>query len=412
MSHTTSPRQPRRWWVARAGMLLALTVLAFNLRPLASSVGPVLPQLQADVGLTGTTAGILTSLPTACFAVIGSVAPALARRFGLHRVIGTGIVAILVGGFTRTLVSDEASFLALSAVGLAGMALANVLAPSVVRRHFADHVGLVTAFYSLTLSIGVAISSGLTVPLAQELGGWRGAFTVWCVPVLVSALAWLPALRHDRGHSERRATTGRGISLAALARTRLGWMLGVFFGFQSAQAYSIFGWLPSIYMAAGLSQTQAGAMLGICTGLGIPLAFLWPAYMGRNPRPMGLFVVVVAAAVAGYLGLLLAPATVPWLWAALIAVGTSSFPMILALFGLRARTAEGTAALSGFAQTVGYCIAIGGPLTLGVVHQLTGTWFWPVLVLGLFTVPMTIAGFGAIRSGAIEDQLPGAGAAE
>lgn len=387
-------------------MLLALTVLAFNLRPLASSVGPVLPQLQTDVGLTGTTAGILTSLPTACFAVIGAVAPALARRFGLHRVIGVGILAILVGGFTRTLVHDQVSFLSLSALGLAGMALSNVLAPSVVRRHFANHVGLVTAFYSLTLSIGVAVSSGLTVPLAQAMGGWRAAFAVWCVPVVVSLLAWLPALRHDRGHGERRAQTGRGISLAAVARTRLGWLLGLFFGFQSAQAYSIFGWLPSIYMAAGLSQAEAGAMLGICTGLGIPLAFLWPAYMGRNPRPTALFIVVVVAGVAGYAGLLLAPATWPWLWAALIAVGTSSFPMILALFGLRARTAEGTAALSGFAQTVGYCIAIGGPLSLGVVHELTDSWFWPVLALGLFTVPMTLAGFGAIASGDIEDQLP------
>ncbi|WP_157438976.1 MFS transporter [Aestuariimicrobium kwangyangense] len=403
---TPTPSPVRARWVASAGMVVAIAVLAFNLRPLASAVGPVLPQLQADVHLTGATAGILTSLPTACFAVIGAVAPALARRFGVHRIIGVGLVAILVGSLARTRVSDPVSFLALSAVGLAGMALANVLAPSVVRRHFSRHVGLMTAVYSLTLSIGVAVSSAFTVPLSEALGGWRPAFLVWCVPVVVALVAWLPALPHDRDHAEQRANAGRGISLAAVARTRLGWLLGIFFGFQSAQAYSIFGWLPSIYIAAGLSQAGAGAMLGIATGLGIPLAFLWPAYMGRNPRPKGLLVLVVCSGAIGYLGLLFAPATLPWLWAALIALGTSSFPMILALFGMRARTAEGTAALSGFAQAVGYCIAILGPLSLGIVHDLTHGWFWPVALLGTLLLPMSVAGFLVVGSGDIEDELP------
>lgn len=384
-------------------MLAAIALLAFNLRPLASQVGPVLPQLQQDLAMNGVLAGVLTSLPTAAFAVFGALAAGLARRFGTHRVIVAALVIMLLGSAGRIAVGSAVPFLLLSTVGLAGMAVANVLAPSIVRQHFPDHVGLVTAVYSLTLSIGVSAASAFTVPLAQSLGGWRPAFAVAVIPIVLALVPWLFALRFDRDHRPEHA--GPRISLAKVARTKLGWMMAIFFGFQSAQAYSIFGWMPSIYLSAGLSEASAGWMLGIATGLGIPLAFAWPAWMARDPRPVKLLVFVVICALAGYAGLMLVPGRLPWLWAALIAIGTSSFPMILALFGLRARTAEGTAALSGFSQSVGYCIATAGPLALGVVHELSHDWTWPVLLLLVMVVPMTIGGIYACRSGAIEDEL-------
>ncbi len=384
-------------------MLVGVALLAFNLRPLASQVGPVLPTLQSDLGLNGVTAGVLTSLPTASFAVFGALAAGLARRFGTHRVIVAALVAMALGAAGRLAVGTALPFLALSAVGLAGMAVANVLAPSIVRQHFPDHVGMVTATYSLTLSIGVTLSSAFTVPLAQALGGWRPAFATALIPIALALIPWLFALKFARGHRPEHA--GPRISLATVARTKLGWMMAIFFGFQSAQAYSIFGWLPSIYRSAGLSAADAGWMLGIATGLGIPLAFAWPALISRNPRPLPLLILVVSCAVFGYGGLLLVPGQLPWLWAALIAIGTSSFPMILALFGMRARTAAGTAALSGFSQSVGYTIATAGPLALGVVHEITGSWFGPVGLLLVMLVPMTIGGVFTCRAGNIEDEL-------
>lgn len=384
-------------------MLVAIAVMALNLRPVAAQVGPVLPTLQADLGLSGLTAGLLTSLPTLCFAVFGALAAPLGQRFGVHRTILAGLSMLVVGSAARTLTSQSWSFLAWSTVALAGMAVCNVLTPSVVRRHFAHHVGMATAVYSLSMSVGVTLASAVTVPLSHAIGGWRPAFLASASVSVLALVPWLVALRHDRGHRPAHATTR--ISLAGVARTRLGWVMALFFGFQSAQAYSVFGWLPSIYQDAGLSESQAGLMLGLATGLGIPLAFLWPAYMSRRPRPVGLLLVVSASGLLGYSGLLVAPGRWPWLWAGLIAVGTSSFPMILALFGLRARTSEGTAALSGFAQSVGYFIALFGPLTMGTLHEVTGSWSWPVVALLAMNLPMAIAGLLACRSGWIEDEL-------
>lgn len=389
----------RRWWP-----LVALLALAFNLRPVAVSVGPVLAEISGDIGLSGSLAGLLTSLPTICFAVFGALAPAVARRFGDHLAIGIALVLLIVGQVGRLMVDGSASFLLLSMVALSGMALANVLMPSLVRRHYPGRIGMATALYSLTMTIGVTLASATTVPLANALGGWRAAFVAWVVAAAAALLCWLPLLGQRepvRSHELARVTLGQ------IARTRLGWALALFFGIQSSQAYSIFGWLPSVYRSAGLNEVQAGLMLGIATGVGIVPAFLIPAYVARTRNPSVLFVSLMVFLVAGYLGLMLAPTSAPWLWAVFLALGTASFPLLLALFGTRARTPVATAALSGFAQSVGYVIATLGPLSFGILHARTDSWTPSIVLQLVLVVPMLIAGLYACRPLLVEDQLRG-----
>ena len=205
---------------------------------------------------------------------------------------------------------------------------------------------------------------------------------------------------------EQRRTDGQPrVTLGQIARTRLGWALAVMFGIQSAQAYSIFGWLPSVYRSAGLSEIDAGYMLGIATGVGILPAFVVPVLAARLRHPSRLFLTIMAFLVAGYVGLMLAPSSTPWLWAALLALGQASFPLILALFGIRARTPGATAALSGFAQSVGYAIAALGPMSFGVLHGATGSWTASISLQLALCVPMVVAGLYACRPLLIEDQL-------
>ena len=385
-------------------MLVAIMLLAYNLRPAATQIGPVMPDLQADLGITPVAAGLLTSLPTICFAVFGLVAPTLANRFGLHRTILMALVALVVGSLARSFVDTDWAFIAMSTLALAGLAMGNVLVPSVIRQHFRSRIGLVTALYSLVLSIGVSVGGALIVPLAQATGGWRPAFVVMVSTAVVALVPWIFALRHDQGHHATARRTS-GIPLTKVGRTRLGWAIAVFFGMQSGQAYALFGWLPSIYMGAGISQQDAGWLLGLMTLAGVPLAFLWPVYMSHNPRPLGLQIVISTSGLLGYLGLLLAPATLPWLWALLIAVGTSSFPLILAMFGMKARTGAGTVALSGFGQGLGYSMALLGPLMMGVLYDATDGWTAPVLLLLVMSTIMTVGGLITLTRPQIEDEL-------
>jgi MFS transporter, CP family, cyanate transporter len=387
---------------ARFMPVVAIIVLALNLRPVAVSVGPVLAEISADIGLSPGMSGFLTSLPTLCFAVFGAIAPWVGARLGPHVAIGVAFVALVLGQALRPFADGPLAFFGLSVVALAGMALANVLIPPLVRLHYPNRVGLGTALYSLAISIGVTISSAVTVPLAQATGGWRGAMVGWAVVALASLVVWAPMLRF-RERGGRRSTAS--LSVLTIGRTKLGWALAIMFGLQSGSSYTVFGWLPSIFRSYGMSEVDAGLMLGIATGVGIPLAFIVPAYVARTPRPTGIFLVMMGCLAAGWLGLLLAPMAAPWLWSILLALGTSTFPMILALFATRALTPSTTAALSGFTQSVGYLFATVCPILFGSLNGWTGSWSASLILMLVLTVPFTITGLYASQPRVIEDQL-------
>ncbi|SDE65890.1 MFS transporter [Auraticoccus monumenti] len=401
MSPTDSaPAWRRHPWL----VLAALVLLALNLRPTAVAVGPVLLTLQDSLGLDGTGSGLLTALPGLCFAVFGLVAPWLARRLGLHRTVVVALLAVLVGQLVRVLVGSPAPFLGASALALAGMAVSNVLLPSLVKLHFPHRVGLVTATYTTALVTGLTLASLVTAPVAAAVGGWRPALAGWAVLALLALPLWLGMVGADR----RRPADGVPLprtSLRQVAGTRRGWVMALFFGVQSMLSYSLFGWLPSIFVGAGFSEVEGGLLLGITTGVSIPLAFLLPTWTARNPSPYSAVLVVVLCAVAGLVGLLLVPTVLPWLWAALLAVGTSAFPVFLALVGLRTETAEGTASLSAFSQGVGYLISALGPFVVGLLHDVTGGWTWPVLAMLVMVVPLTVLGLLACRPGTLEAEL-------
>lgn len=376
-------------------------LLALNLRPAAVSVGPVLAELRAGLGMPALTAGLLTSLPVLAFAVVGALAPWLARVVGVHRVTLLALVSVVVGLFARSVVDSSAPFLVWSFLALSGMATANVLLPSLVKLHFPDRIGLVTAAYTTALAVGLTAALTVTVPLASVLGGWRGGLAAWGGLALVAALPWLRLVAHDQ-HALR--SSGR-ISLAAVARTRLGMAMAVFFGLQSLQAYSVFGWFAQLWRDAGWSAGLAGVLVGLVAGMSIPLSLWLPAAAGRRTDQRGLLWGVMACYPIGYGGLLVAPYELAWVCAVFVGVGLCTFPLILVLIGLRSRTPEGTAALSGFTQSVGYLLAAAGPFAIGALYDATGGWTWPVALLLLLAVPQLVVGLYTCRPLFVEDQL-------
>lgn len=178
----------------------------------------------------------------------------------------------------------------------------------------------------------------------------------------------------------------------------------MFFGTQSLQAYAVFGWLAQVYRDAGFSAETAGLLLGVAAA-GIPLSFVLPRIAVRLSNQAPLIVGLCASYVVGCAGLILWPVAGAWVWALLIGVGTGIFPLILTLIGLRARTSDGTAALSGFSQSVGYLIAAVGPFLTGALYGATDGWTIPLAVLALLVVPQAIAGLLVSRPRYLEDEI-------
>ncbi|WP_231482784.1 MFS transporter [Nocardioides sp. URHA0020] len=382
-------------------VLVGLIALSFNLRPAAVSIGPVLAEVRSAFGMSPATVGLLTSLPVIAFAIFGALAPAAARRIGIHRVTALATLAAVAGLLGRAVTHSEALFLALSLLALVGMAMANVLLPSLVKLHFPDRIGQVTAIYTTALSIGLTAALVFTVPISDALGGWRYGLGAWAGLAVLAAIPWVPLAAKDR-HLER---TPRSITFRDVARTRLGVAMALFFGLQSLQAYAIFGWVAQLWRDSGYSATVAGVLAGLLAGTAIPLSLWLPNVLARSPDPRWVMFAVIACYPIGYVGLMIAPYRLAPLWAVIIGIATVTFPLILTLIGLRARTPEGTAALSAFTQSTGYLIAAAGPFTIGVLHSATGGWTVPLAVLLVLSLPLFALAAYVAKVVYVEDQM-------
>ena len=376
--------------------------LAVNLRPAVLSVGPVLDEIRTGLGMSATVAGLLTTLPVLCFAGFGALAPVLARLVGVHRVMLLALVGIAIGVGGRAATSSVPVFLVGSALALAGIATANVMLPSLVKLHFPTRIGRLTALYSTALAVGLTVATVATVPIAAAFGSWRGGLAVWAATAALAAVPWLGLVGHDEKPAVGRR---RGVPTRALVRSPLAWAITLYFALQSLQAYALFGWLPQIFRDAGFGAGIAGALLGVIAAISIPISFLLPAYAARRPDQRTLVVGLGLCYALGYVGLIIAPVGGAWVWVTLLGIGGGAFPLCLTLLGLRAHTSEGVAALSGFAQSIGYLISAAGPFGMGFLYDLTGGWTVALWLLTALVVPQVAAGVVAARPRYLEDDL-------
>lgn len=406
-----SPQEPgaerTRAWATRL-VVAGIVLSALNLRPAITSLGALLEEVRDGLGMSGSVAGLLTSVPPLCFAVFGVTAPRLARRFGPAAVVCAGMAAITAGLLIRPYLGGTAGFLAASALALMGIAVSNVLMPVIVKRWFPDRVGSMTGLYSMALALGTSVAAAVTVPLADALGGgWQGGLTVWAALAAAAVLPWLPLVR-DRGTARPQEPEHGAAPRHAplrITRSRTAWALAVFFGLQATAAYVTMGWMPQIFRDAGVPAGTAGVLLAVTMVMGVPLAFVIPRVATRLPQQGPIALVLGACGLAGYAGLYLAPAGGAWVWALLLGVSNCAFPLALTMVGMRARSGPGVAQLSAFAQSTGYLISIPGPLLVGVLYQHSGGWGLPIALMAALMVPQMAVGFLAGRDRTVEDEV-------
>ncbi|MEU5941764.1 MFS transporter [Micromonospora sp. NPDC047548] len=387
-------------------VLVGMLLVALNLRAAVTSLGALLDEVRTGLALSGTMAGFVTTLPTIAFAGLGALTPWLVRRYQPARVLVVAMLALAVGQVLRVATDSALVFVLTSALALAGIAVANILLPMLVKQHFPHRTGLVTGAYTMALTVGTTVAAASAVPIAHAFGSWRAGLGVWAGLAAVAVLPWVPLAL--RARAARRAATPAAAPAARVRirpeRTRLGWAMAVYFGAQSLSGYAIMGWLAQLFRDAGYPAETAGLLLAGVTALGVPVALVMPTLAGRLRTLRPLVLALTAASTASYVGLALAPHGLAPLWVLLLALGQGAFPLILTTIGLRARTAEGAVALSAFAQSTGYVIAALGPLLVGVLYEATGGWTAPLgFLIGALAV-QTTAGMMIARPRFIEDE--------
>jgi MFS transporter, CP family, cyanate transporter len=384
------------------GLLGVAVVLAgLNLRPAVTSVGSVLDEVRESLGASSIWAGALTTAPGLCFAAAGSVAPWVSRRVGLPVAVSLAL-ALLTAGLLVRVLDGKLVVLGGTVVATAGIALANVLIPVVVKDSFPARIGLMSGLYSAALQTGGALGSAVTPPAATALGGWRQGLGGWSVLGGAALVLWLvaartrPASPATRGASDTSAAPGedRGPSLFG---NRLAWTVTLFFGLQACGAYIIMGWLPEMLVDAGISRDNAGLLLGLVSILGMPVSlFLVP--LAVRARSQSWWIVGLSVlGLVGVVGLMMAPAAQPVLWSVCLGMGMSVFSLAITLVALRARTGADTARLSAMAQGIGYLLAAVGPFLFGFLYDVTGGWTVPCVLLLASTGAQMIFGWLAGR---------------
>lgn len=401
----------RTLWRGRILALAGILFVALNVRTAVAAISPIIGVIEDDIPISSLGLGVLGMLPPIAFAIAGLAAPALARARGLDVSLLIAATAMATGSGLRA-ISDDYVVLALgSFIALAGMGVGNVLLPPAVKKYFPDRLATVTAGYVMLISLGAAIPAFFAAPIA-DVAGWRASVAVWAALALTALIPWL--LLSLRGRRAIRFSASdanvvpvaSGISVWAVARSRTAWAITIAFGVSSIGFYSFFAWLPEILVeSAQFTPVEAGAMLSLFGLIGIPLGILSPILASRVSNIGLVMAGGVLAGVLGYLGLALFPTAVTWLWVVLAGLGTILFPLCLVLINLRTRSHEGSAALSGFVQSVAYTVAALGPFAVALVREMSGGWFWPLMFLLVTSMLALISAVMLRHPSFVEDEI-------
>lgn len=374
---------------------LSLLLIAGNLRPVFGSLSVVLPEIMRDTGLSAAGASLLTTLPIVCLGLFSAPTPWLSRRFGAERVLLLALLLIGLGTLLRATGALPWLF-ASSVLAGAGIAMGNVLLPSLVKRHFAQHAALMTGLYILAICIGATIATASTVPLAIIYfdGSWAHALAIWALPALLVLLLWLPQALRMRAEAVDPAAQG-----GSLWRDPLAWQVTAFMGLQSSLAYIVIGWLAPILRERGLDSAVAGYVVALTTLAQLVTSLLVPSVAARCRDQRTLAVGLTALSFTSLMGLLFAPLSTVWLWAVVLGCGQGGlFALALSLIVLRSGNAQITAQLSAMAQGWGYLLAACGPLLTGLLRQWTGSFASSAGLIFALSFAMAWSGWGAGRN--------------
>lgn len=375
MTAEARPRPPAITWLGLVGIVL----VAVNLRPAITAVGPLVDELRHDTGASAGVLGLLTTLPVVAFASVATWAVRVGGRLGLETAILVATIALGLGIAVRLPGSLPSLFAGTLLIG-AGVGVLNVLLPSLVKRDHERHYASVTAGYSSVLVAFAALGAGLSVPITNLLGDWRLALAVWALPALAAALFWVP-----RASGVRPVAAARHIvtpAVRSLRHSRLAWAVTGFFGFQAFGFYAAVAWFPAMVMDHGVSAEAAGWLFAFVQMVGVGATFLAPAVCGWIGAERGAVYITGVALTAGWLGLAVAGSGGLIICAALIGAGLGAgFGLGLLFIGLHASDSRASAALSGMAQGYGYLIAATAPFLVGTLHDLTKDWDTSIVVV-------------------------------
>lgn len=366
--------------------IVGIIMLGVVMRAPFTAIPTILPDVAAGLGVSVSDLGILTSIPLLMFALCSSLAPRLAARFGMEKLMAMVLLTMTVGSFMR-IANLPLLYVGTMLLG-AAVAIINVLLPSLVAHYFPRKIGLYTTIYITLMGCAATLAAVVAVPIVLA-SSWQFFILLLSACVALAFLLWLPNIK-DNHYFEQGKQAGSGQSLW---KNKAALILLVFGGLQSLLFYTEITWLPTISQAVGLTKAEAGVLAGIYNLTSIPVSMVVPAIISRLKQNQRAWLMIALSALT-LLGLAMMLVSPPHfgLWLAIhLILGISNstlFPYLMLSFSLKTSSNQATAQLSGMVQTGGYLIASIGPVILGYSYPIFGSWNPLILVLILVTAVM------------------------
>lgn len=391
LQHSTSSKEAlSRSWL----LLLGILFIALTLRAPITAVGPIVSNIQQSQGLSGAMIGLLTTLPLLAFAFISPIAPVWAEKIGIEKALFVSMVVLTGAIVLRSLPTTAALFAGTALLGMS-IAVANVLLPSLVKRDFNTKVGLVTGLYTVLMNLGGALASGLSIPATEQLHiSWQVVLAGSSIIVLLAVVIWLPQLSSkERFQSVRKEKEQHS---NPLWRSKIAWLVTLFLGLQSFCFYVNVTWIPEILIDRGMSAADAGWMVSLLLFVSMPATFVFPILAGRRLSQRRFALITAIFFITGYTGLLSGNTTLIPLWMVIIGIASGAgFALAVMFFVLRTSSTAQSARLSGMAQSIGYLLASSGPLMFGLLHDMSHSWTYSLIMIIAVSVIYGIVGLGA-----------------
>lgn len=370
-------------------LIIGVILVGANLRVPLTSAGALVSFIRDDFGISNALAGAITTLPLIAFALLSPFAPKLANKIGMERTIAISLILLIAGILIRSASGIELLFTGTLLVGLA-IAIGNVLMPGIIKMNFPYKIGLMTGLYAIVMNVFGALGSGLSIPIATSGNlGWRGSLVIWGGLALITLIIWLPQLA--KKHNAKKNINNQQIG--GLFRSSLAWKITVFMGSQSLIFYTLITWLPTILMANGYDIHLAGWGVFIFQFASIPFTFIIPIIADKMKNQVLIAFISSLLIIIGLVGLLAGLSDLSILWIILLGAGNgSAFSLSMMFFTLRTRDGYEAAELSGMAQSFGYLLAAFGPVMVGGLQDISGSWTLPLTLLAGVSVLMLLMG--------------------
>jgi MFS transporter, CP family, cyanate transporter len=371
-------------------LFFGILLVAFNLRPSITAVGPLIPLIREDLGLSNGWAGFLTTLPLLTFATFSLFSAAIGKRLGNSQAIFWALILILIGTILRVQGGTGLLFVGTGITGI-GIVICNVLLIPLIKNRLPHKIGVATASYTTGMTLFAAIASGISAPLALDLDwGWRGSLLFWALLLLIGIIVWAPqAAVKVQGKQQQ-----SDIPKVNVWKSRLAWQVSLFMGVQSLLFFTIVAWLPDMMIDRGLSPVEAGVLISVMQLVGLFGSFLAPIIAVKFKDQVGMVLVLGGMYVIGFMTLFSGSLWINYAGLTLVGIGLgSSISLAYTLIGLRTAAEQTTASLSGMSQSTGYYLAALGPLLFGIAFDIWQDWNLLIYLLLICSLLFTYFGW-------------------